>query len=84
MSTHKNIDRICIITIILTLLVTVLFMNGERLGVQVIADQDAESYEGNEYFSDNDLDGTWDVASSTVITPSFFTLDMASAMSLPI
>ena len=68
MSTHKNIDRICIITIILTLLVTVLFMNGERLGVQVIADQDAESYEGNEYFSDNDLDGTWDVASSTVIT----------------
>ncbi len=30
---HKNIDRICIIIMILTLVITVVFMNGERLGL---------------------------------------------------
>ena len=37
MSAHKSIDKICIIALIVTLLITVLFMNGEKLGVQVIA-----------------------------------------------
>ena len=29
MSTHRNIDRICIVVLVLTLLLTVAFMNGE-------------------------------------------------------
>ena len=37
MSTHKNIDRICCVVIALALVLTVAFMNGERLGVEAIA-----------------------------------------------
>ena len=33
MSTHRNIDRICVVIIVLSLLVTVLFMNGKALGI---------------------------------------------------
>ena len=34
MSTHKHIDRICCVAIVLALLLTVLFMNGTALGLQ--------------------------------------------------
>ena len=34
MSTHRSIDRICVVAVILSLLVTLLFMNGEALGIQ--------------------------------------------------
>ena len=34
MSTHKNIDRICVVAVVLSLLLTLLFMNGEALGLQ--------------------------------------------------
>ena len=34
MSTHKNIDRICVIAVVASLLITLLFMNGEALGLQ--------------------------------------------------
>lgn len=33
MSTHKNIDRICIATIVICLLLTAVFMNGSALGI---------------------------------------------------
>lgn len=59
MSTHRNIDRICVVVLVLTLLLTVAFMNGKRLGIQVVADEDAESYRGSAYFTENDLDGNW-------------------------
>lgn len=52
----------------LTLIITVLFMNGERLGIQVITDADAENYAGTEHFTENDLDGAWDTGDATVIT----------------
>ncbi len=68
MSTHKNIDRICVVITALCLLLTVLFMNGERLGIEVVRDADAESYAGTEWFTANDLNGEWDDASATVIT----------------
>ena len=69
MSTHKNIDRICIVVLVLTLLVTVAFMNGEKLGIRVVADEDAESYSGSTYFTENDVDGDWaDNAYTTYIT----------------
>ena len=34
MSTHKHIDKICCVVLALTLIITVLFMNGEKLGIQ--------------------------------------------------
>ena len=34
MSTHKHIDRICIVSLLLTLLLTLLFMNGAALGIE--------------------------------------------------
>ena len=34
MSTHKWIDRICVAAVVLSLLLTMLFMNGEALGIQ--------------------------------------------------
>ena len=69
MSTHRNIDRICIVVLVLTLLLTVAFMNGEKLGIRVIADEDAEGYSGSTYFTANDLDGDWaDNAYTTYIT----------------
>ncbi|MCI9514151.1 MAG: spore coat protein CotH [Oscillospiraceae bacterium] len=34
MSTHKYIDRICVAAVVLSLLLTLLFMNGEALGLQ--------------------------------------------------
>ena len=57
MSTHPWIDRICVIVTVLSLIVTVLFMNGEKLGIEVISDTDAEAYAGSEYFTANDLNG---------------------------
>ena len=69
MSTHKNIDKICVVVLVLTLLVTVAFMNGEKLGIRVVADEDAESYSGSTYFTENDVDGDWaDNAYTTYIT----------------
>ena len=34
MSTHKSIDRVCVAAVVLSLLMTLLFMNGEALGIQ--------------------------------------------------
>ena len=69
MSTHKNIDKICVVVLVLTLLVTAAFMNGEKLGIRVVADEDAESYSGSTYFTENDVDGDWaDNAYTTYIT----------------
>lgn len=68
MSTHKLFDFICVVVLLLTLAVTVLFINGERLGIQVIVDEDAEGYSGSAYFTANDLAGSWSVNGATVIT----------------
>ena len=59
MSVSRNIDRICAVGLVIMILVTVLFMNGERLGMQAVVDADSENYAGTEYFTANDLDGTW-------------------------
>lgn len=37
MSTSKSIDRICIIAVVVTLLISILFMNGSALGIQAQA-----------------------------------------------
>lgn len=66
MSTHKDIDRICVVVLLLTLLITILFCNGERLGIAPVIDEDAEA--GSAYFTGNDLNGDWDASSATLIT----------------
>ena len=68
MSTDKHIDRICIIITLAALLVTVLFMNGEKLGIERIVDEDAEKYSDLDQFTANDQNGEWDTEGATVIT----------------
>ena len=68
MSTHRHIDAICVAVLIVTLLITVLFMNGEALGIRVIVDEDAEEHGGDVWFTANDRDGAWDTAGATLIT----------------
>lgn len=67
MSAHKHIDRICIAVTLCAVLLTILFMNGEALGLTMIVDADAERNAGNELFTANDLDGDWDDAEATAI-----------------
>ncbi len=55
MASSRHIDRICVIAIVCTLLLTILFMNGQRLGLTVMADEDT----GGGQFTANDLDGDW-------------------------
>lgn len=37
MSTHKNIDRICVVTLVIAMVMTLLFMNGENFGIKAQA-----------------------------------------------
>ena len=67
MSTHKNLDVICVVVILCALILTVLFMNGEKLGLQKIVDEDSPYYDGTEYFSANDLNGDWTENSATTV-----------------
>ena len=64
MSTSRHIDRICVIVTVLTLIVTLLFMNGRALGIEVIGDGDG----GDGQFTENDLNGDWDASGATYIT----------------
>ena len=68
MSTHRYFDAICVVVLALTLLITVLFMNGEAYGIQVIVDEDAEAYGHAVLFTENDKNGAWDTARATRIT----------------
>ena len=68
MSTHKRIDVICIAVTVLALIVTILFMNGSALGIGTVVDGDAEYNSGNAYFTDNDMNGSWDTGSASTIT----------------
>ena len=71
MSTHKNIDKICVAFMVLALIITVVFMNGEKLGITAIHDEDSETYEDSygesEYFTKNDMNGSWDTTDATKI-----------------
>ena len=61
MISSKQFNTVSIIVIILAVCITVLFMNGEALGMKAVVDEDAEANEesSSEYFSKNDLDGDW-------------------------
>ncbi len=68
MTTHKYIDQICVAILLFTVVITVLFMNGRSFGIEAIVDEDAESYEGNTYFTAKDQNGSWDTSEATVIS----------------
>ena len=65
MSTSKHIDIICVVALLCTLLVTVLFMNGEALGIAPVTDGDAG--DGDSLFTANDLNAGWDSSDATRI-----------------
>ena len=68
MSTHRHIDAICVAVLVLTLAITLLFMNGEAFGLQAIVDEDAENSAGSAYFTANDQNGNWKTSGATQIT----------------
>ena len=68
MQANRHFDRICLAVLICTVLLTVLFMNGESLGIQVIRDQDTDRDEGSVWFTENDLDGSWNTENAARIT----------------
>ncbi len=70
MSKSKYFDKICIFFMIVALVITALFMNGEKLGMTLVIDEDSESHSDDSNFTTNDLDGDWDTTDATVITLS--------------
>ena len=68
MSTSRYFDRICAVVLAFTLIVTVLFMNGQSFGIELMVDADSEAHSDNEYFTENDEISDWDTASATYIT----------------
>ena len=60
MSSSKKLNGICLAALALMILFAILFMNGERFGIIPVEDKDAETYKGNDYFTANDLNGSWD------------------------
>ena len=68
MSTHKNINIICVVVMIFALIITVLFMNGSSLGITTIVDEDTEANEDSQYYTANDVNGDWDTSEATFIT----------------
>ena len=68
MSTSKHFNKICIIVIILAMLGTVLFMNGEAFGLTPVIDTDSEYHSDDVWFTENDKDAGWDTSGATVIT----------------
>ncbi|MCI8331856.1 MAG: carbohydrate-binding domain-containing protein [Clostridiales bacterium] len=66
MSTHKHIDTICIVIVLLTLMITILFMNGKALGIAVMVSEE----NSGEMFTKNDLNASWDTSNATKIALS--------------
>lgn len=68
MSKNKLIDRICIAATILAMVITILFINGESLGLKKMVDADSDLAETSGEFTENDLNSAWDTASAVTVT----------------
>ena len=70
MSTHKYIDVICVVVLLLALVLTLLFINGTKLGMQAVVDEDAEQNSDSLWFTSADLNPAEDNADAVAITLS--------------
>lgn len=79
MSTNKHFSAVCAVVLALALIVTVLFMNGERLGIRVIRDEDAEGNESSQYFTANDRNTDWTAATTIALNGDSATVSGSGA-----
>ena len=79
MSTGKHFSALCALVLALTLAVTVLFMNGEKLGIRVIRDEDSETNEDSGYFTTNDQNTAWTAATAITLSGDTATVSGSGA-----
>lgn len=79
MSTGKHFSALCALVLALALAVTVLFMNGEKLGIRVIRDEDSEANEDSGYFTTNDQNTTWTAATAITLSGDTATVSGSGA-----
>ena len=79
MSTGKHFSALCALVLALALAVTVLFMNGEKLGIRVIRDEDSETNEDSGYFTSNDQNTTWTAATAITLSGDTATVSGSGA-----
>ena len=79
MSTGKHFSALCALVLALALAVTVLFMNGEKLGIRVIRDEDSEAHEDSGYFTTNDQNTAWTAATTITLSGDTATVSGSGA-----
>ena len=79
MSTGKHFSAVCALVLALALAVTVLFMNGEKLGIRVIRDEDSETNEDSGYFTSNDQNTAWTAATTITLSGDTATVSGSGA-----
>lgn len=79
MSTGKHFSALCALVLALALAVTVLFMNGEKLGIRVIRDEDSEANEDSGYFTTNDQNTAWTAATAITLSGDTATVSGSGA-----
>lgn len=79
MSTGKHFFALCALVLALALAVTVLFMNGEKLGIRVIRDEDSETNEDSGYFTSNDQNTAWTAATTITLSGDTATVSGSGA-----
>ena len=79
MSTGKHFSALCALVLALALAVTVLFMNGEKLGIRVIRDEDSEAHEDSGYFTSNDQNTAWTAATTITLSGDTATVSGSGA-----
>ena len=62
MATHKHIDLICVVALIITFVITILFMNGKALGITTFNSQPEDGQ-----FKSEDSDANWNANDATGI-----------------
>ena len=79
MSTGKHFSALCALVLALALAVTVLFMNGEKLGIRAIRDEDSETHEDSGYFTTNDQNTAWTAATAITLSGDTATVSGSGA-----
>lgn len=79
MSTGKHFSALCALVLALALAVTVLFMNGEKLGIRVVRDEDSEANEDSGYFTTNDQNTAWTAATTITLSGDTATVSGSGA-----